>query len=108
MILTIDKNVNLKYQKKQFVYKFRNLKLKVKRVAKKVMLVFAIITMVFGAILMTGWTIILLIDIALKESFPGTSMNQEGIVSFYLLLSFGVILIAASILLFVARAKRKE
>jgi len=76
-------------------------------VAKTVMLVFAIITLVLGTVLMTGWTIILLIDITLKAQFPGTSMNPESIVSFYLLLSFGVILIAVSILLFVLRAKRE-
>jgi len=77
-------------------------------VAKTVMLVFAIITMVLGAILMTGWTIILLMDIALKQTFPGTTMNPESVVSFYVLLTVGIILIAVSILLFVLRAKRKD
>ncbi len=72
------------------------------------MLVFAIITMVLGAILMTGWTIILLMDIALKQTFPGTTMNPESVVSFYVLLTVGIILIAVSILLFVLRAKRKD
>ena len=79
-----------------------------KQVAKTVMLVFAIITMVLGAILMTGWTIILLMDIALKQTFPGTTMNPESVVSFYVLLTVGIILIAVSILLFVLRAKRKD
>ena len=71
------------------------------------MLVFAIITMVLGAVLLTGWTIILAIDIALKETFPGTTMNPESLISFYLLLTFGIILIAVSILLFILRARRK-
>ena len=79
-----------------------------KRVARTVMLVFAIITLVFGAILMTGWFIILSIDIALKQTFPGTTMNPDDILSFYLLLTFGIVLIAVSILLFILRAKRKD
>jgi TRAP-type C4-dicarboxylate transport system permease small subunit len=77
-------------------------------VARTVMLVFAIITLVFGAILMTGWFIILSIDIALKQTFPGTTMSPEDIISFYLLLTFGIVLIAVSILLFILRAKRKD
>jgi hypothetical protein len=78
----------------------------VKRVARTVMLVFAIISLVVGAILMTGWTIILMMDIAIKEQFPGATMNPESIISFYLLLSFGIILIAVSILLFILRARK--
>jgi hypothetical protein len=78
------------------------------RVARTVMLVFAIITLVFGAVLMTGWTFILMMDISLKEQFPGATMNPESIISFYLLLSFGILLLAVSIFLFILRARRKD
>lgn len=73
---------------------------------RKVTLVFAILTLVFGIILMTGWGIILIMDITLKATFPGTTMQREGIISFYLLFSFGITFIAASILLFVVRTRK--
>ena len=72
------------------------------------MLVFAIISLVIGAILMTGWTIILMMDIALKEQFPGATMNPESLMFFYLLLSLGIVFIAVSVLLFVLRARKTD
>ena len=76
--------------------------------AKTVMLVFAIISLVIGAILMTGWTIILMMDIALKEQFPGATMNPEGLMFFYLLLALGIVFIAVSVLLFVLRGRKSD
>lgn len=77
-----------------------------KRVARTVMLVFAIITLVIGGILMAGWTFLLMLDTALKEEFPGTTMTPESLISFYVLLSVAIIFIAVSVLLFVLRARK--
>ncbi len=74
--------------------------------SKKVMLVFAIILMVVGAFLLGGWILILGVDMALKQAFPGTEMTPEALISFYTLLTVAIASIAISITLFILRAKR--
>jgi hypothetical protein len=78
----------------------------VKRVSRTTYLVFAIITLVTGAVFITFWSLMLLIQISLTEQFGGASLSPEGYFYFYFFLSMSIVLIAVSILLFVLRAKR--
>jgi hypothetical protein len=70
------------------------------------MLVFAIILMVIGAFLLGGWILILIIDIAINQQFPGAQMAPEAVIIFYTILIVAIVLIVVSIILFVLRAKR--
>jgi hypothetical protein len=78
----------------------------VEKMAKKVLLVFAIITLVAGVFSMAWWAFILIMTLSIAAQFPGSTLNAEGYVWFYTTLTLGIILIAVSIVLFVVRAKR--
>jgi hypothetical protein len=80
----------------------------VKRVAKTVLLVFAIITLVVGAVFMTIWTIIFLMNIAIEAQFPGSTWTPAGLFIYYFTLIMGIVLIAVAILLFILRARKKD
>jgi len=74
-------------------------------VAKKILLVFAIITLVVGAISMALWTFILAMDIAVEAQYPGSTWTPVGIFMFYFTLIMGIVLITVAVILFVVRAK---
>ena len=71
-------------------------------------LVFAIITLVAGAVFITFWSLMVLIQISLTEQFGEVSLSPGGYFYFYFFLSMSIVLIAVSILLFVLRAKRAD
>jgi len=76
--------------------------------SKKILLIFAIITLVVGAIFMTIWALILTFHLALEAQFPGVTVDPIGVFFFYFFLSVGIALIVVSIILFILRAKRNE
>ena len=69
-------------------------------------MVFAIISLVAGVALLAFWTFMLMMTIAIQQM--GGSLNPEGEVIFYTLLSIGMVLIFVAIILFILRAKRKD
>ncbi|MFX1391368.1 MAG: hypothetical protein ACFE9Z_14985 [Promethearchaeota archaeon] len=73
--------------------------------SKTVMLVFAIILIVVGAFFLGFWTLVLLIDISLRQQYPGVQMSPEGVISFYTFLTVGIVAVVVSITLFIIRAK---
>jgi hypothetical protein len=77
-------------------------------VAKTILLVFAIITLVVGAIFMTFWTFLFIMNMAIEAQFPGSEWTPEGLFLFYFSLIMGIVFIAVAILLFILRARSKD
>ena len=75
---------------------------------KKVMLVFAHISLVVGMMSMTFWAFILIVYMVLGEIFIEVYMAPLGYFMLYFSFSMGMVLIAIAIVLFVLRAKRAE
>ena len=76
--------------------------------SKTVLLVFAIITLVVGAVFMAFWTFLLIMDIAVEAQFPGSTWSPEGLIIFYFTLIMGIVLIVVAVILFILRAKRSS
>ena len=75
---------------------------------KKVMLVYAHISLVVGMIFMTFWAFILIFNMVLETLFTEVFMIPLGYFMFYFSFSMGIVFIAIAIILFVLRAKRAE
>jgi hypothetical protein len=72
------------------------------------MLVFAIITLVLGAVFMTFWTILFLVNMQIEAQFPGSEWTPEGLFLYYFTLIMGIVLIPVAILLFILRARKTD
>ena len=75
---------------------------------KKVMLVFAHISLVVGMICMTFWAFILTFAMVLGAIFTEVYMAPLGYFMFYFSFSMGIVLIVVAVIIFVLRAKREE
>lgn len=78
------------------------------QVSRTVYLVFAIISLVGGAVLTVLWSSMILIQITLEAQFGSVSLSLDGYIFFYSFLIMSIVLFVVSILLFVLRARRKD
>ena len=76
--------------------------------ARTLLLVFAILTIVGGAIFTTLGAIILMLHLAITSQFPGATMDPQGYFFLYFFFSMGAALIVVSIILFIVRARVKD
>ena len=73
---------------------------------KKVMLVFAHISLVVGMLCMTFWAFILTFSLVIGALFTDVYIAPLGYFMFYFSFSMGIVFIAIAVILFVLRAKR--
>ncbi|NHJ19692.1 MAG: hypothetical protein EAX91_02025 [Candidatus Lokiarchaeota archaeon] len=76
--------------------------------ARTVLLIFAILTLVGGAIFTTLGAIIVMLHVAITSQFPGATMDPQGYFFLYFFFSMGIALIVVSIILFIVRARVKD
>ncbi len=76
--------------------------------SRTVYLVFAILTLVGGAVFTVIWSLMILIQVSLEAQFGSVSLSLDGYIFFYSFLIMSIVLFAVSILLFVLRARKKD
>jgi hypothetical protein len=80
----------------------------VKRVAKTVLLVFGIISIVVGGILSFIFGMMLMLMFGWEAESPGTTIAPGFWISTYIWLIIGIILIIVGIILLILSARRKD
>lgn len=79
-----------------------------KNVSKTTYLVFALISIVVGALISLWCLFVIISALAFEAQYPGFGMAPGAYFVLYIWLSVGIVLILVGILLFILRARRTE